>query len=156
MAGSGSKNNTPLSRNARNTTADDFAQGGEAREMAEAWVPAQKGEAILGRLVRVTDIPTRLSKTKDDKAPLAEFGPVVIRDEAGKKKAYASIAVVLGASLRHRIHRDKDIGQVFALIYDGTMQTDNGTMHVYNVLAQPNEKLAAELQKLGASDDLPF
>lgn len=157
MAGSRTgSTNAGMQRNARATTADDFAQGGEVRELAEAWIPGTKGEALLGRLTRVDDIRTKLSKTKDDKAPLAVFGPVVLRDEKGEKKAYANMAVVLGASLRHRISRDRDIGQVFALIYDGTQQTDSGTMHVYNVFTQPNEKLASELAKLGASDDLPF
>lgn len=137
---------------------DDFTDGGTAREIADAWVPTRRGEAIIGKLVRVTDIVTKVSRA-GEKAPLAEFGPVVIRDADGHKTAARSCAVMLSASLRLRISRERDLGRVFALVYEGKEDSAKGQMHVYNVVEQSNEKLVAALRAAGweaGEDDLPF
>ena len=139
-------------------TRDDFTDGGEDRNIAEPWIPARAGEALMGRLVRVSDIVTKVSKANET-APLAEFGPCVVRDDKGNKVAYRSLAVMLSASLRLRINRAQDIGKVFAIVYNGEVESPRGKMHDFKVVEQKREKLADALKAAGvesADDDLPF
>jgi hypothetical protein len=135
---------------------DDFLAGGAERDIAEAWIPEVAGESLIGRVTRFSRIRTKLSKGPDDLAPLAEFGPVVIRDASGQLHAFASLALVLGASLRLRLS-EGDLGKVFAVRYNGMVDAKGGKMHDYTVVEQSADKLHGMIAKAGASsDDLPF
>ncbi len=141
---------------AKGTEDDDFLAGGSERDIAEAWIPEVAGESLIGKVRRFSRIRTKLTKSADDLAPLAEFGPVVIRDASGQLHAFASLALVLGASLRLRLS-EADVGKVFAIRYNGMVDAKGGKMHDYTVAEQSTDKLHGMIAKAGASsDDLPF
>lgn len=156
MAVGNNRNKPAIGKAAAKADDDDFLGGGTERDIAESWIPEVAGEALIGKLKRISNIRTKLSKGADDLVPLGEFGPVVIRDASGQLQAFASLALVLGASLRLRLS-EADKGRVFAIRYNGMVDAKGGKMHDYTVAEQSDDKLHAMINKAGATrDDLPF
>lgn len=139
--------------------ADDFAEGGEERQLAEPWTPGAIGEAMIAELASVTLIRTKLTKGDQPDTPLALFRRCVIRDARGGLTFYAGLCLALGAGLRIRV-KSEDAGKVLSLIYDGEKDSQKGNAaKVFRVYEQSAEKHAAMMRAAGVEathDDLPF
>lgn len=126
---------------------NDLEKGGTVRERVTFWKGEKAGDWLIGRL---TGFTSKLFDGNKEESTIAVFQPCAVALVGGWHNVREA-QVILSAALVTRISRTADIGQVFAIRFDGTEPTTKGNdARLYTVVVQTEEKLAAILSEAEA------
>lgn len=150
-------------------------KGAQQLELAEFFKFTDKGEAVLGRISRITERQDPANKDRVMRGLV--LSPAIVINTKGQRAAYRTLAIGLSAHLELLIGEPgKSIGAAYGFQYDGKRAGERGKnpSHQFNLFALSEQQLKRELfvtdpehaellmqrepadAGAGDDDDLPF